>query len=620
MCGIVGYAGFAKRVSLDKAIGALKHRGPDDSGVAYFDELALGNTRLSIIDLSKKGHQPMFNRDRSLCIIFNGELYNFADIKRKLEKKYPFTSHSDTEVVLYSYKEWGTRCLEKFNGMFAFVIYDRKKNLLFCARDPLGQKPFKYYFKNCQFIFASEIKAILQILGFKPGIDPIAIDDFLTLQYVPSPKTGFKDIYKLPPGHYCIYKDKKLSIRRYWSVDFSKKRMLSKEEWEEDIYLQMQRSVSSHMVSDVPVGALLSGGLDSSIVVALMSKVTRAKIHTFTIAFDNDRFDESPYAQMVSDIYDTNHRQFLVHSHDFLKHIEGLSRHFDEPLGDNSIFPMYLVSQLTSKYVKVALTGDGGDENFAGYDRYTYVCLRQLLSKIPVKPVTLTRFFSDTLYSLKPSRFTDRARRFISSIGGEFYKKYILYNSFFLREGKQSLYTNDFKHAVAHHDTGETYKKFYDARLEDVENALRIDMNTYLPDDLLYKSDTASMAHSLELRAPFLDHELLEKTASMPYQYKLDLWGNKKKMLKTIAYRYNLIPKEIIFHPKQGFVVPLDSWLRGPLQKPVTDTILSSSAINSIFEKNKLEQYMRGYYTRRFPYANNMFSLLMLSLWLNTYA
>lgn len=619
MCGIVGYAGFTKKVPLGRAIDAIGHRGPDDNGTAYFEGTALGNTRLAIIDLSNQGHQPMFNQDKSLCIVFNGEIYNFKEIKKLLEKKYRFRSHSDTEVVLYAYQEWGVKCLEKLNGMFSFVIYDMRKQLLFGARDRLGQKPLKYFFKNGQFIFASEIKGILPLLENKPDMDPSAIDAFLTLQYVPTPKTGFRHIYKLPPAHYFIYKNNKLSIHKYWSLHFDQKRLLSRSDWQDLICSEMERAVVSHMVSDVPIGALLSGGLDSSLIVAFMSKNSGQKIHTFSIGFDDERLDETSYAKMVSDMYGTDHKQFRVRSNDFLEHIEGLARYFDEPLADNSMLPTLLVSRMASRYVKVALTGDGGDENFAGYDRYVYVNLRRVLSNIPVKTVTPARFFADGLSTLKPSKLADRANRFISSIGGEFYKKYILYNSFFLDQIKHDLYTNDFKYTVGRHNTEEIYKKFFDRVLEDVDNALQIDIHTYLPDDLLYKSDIASMAHSLELRAPFLDHELIEKTAAMPAELKISLWGNKKKILKDIACKYNLLPKSIILRPKQGFVVPLAGWLKGPLKKYATDTILSSTAMEKVFEKKKLEGYVTSYYTHNLPHANNIFVLLMLSLWLDTY-
>lgn len=619
MCGIVGYGGFTKRIRLDKAINAIHHRGPDDNGSIYFNGIALGNTRLAIIDLSRRGHQPMFNKDRSLCITFNGEIYNFQEIRDILEKKYQFTSHSDTEVVLYAYQEWGTRCLERLNGMFAFVIYDREKRLLFGARDRLGQKPLKYYVKNGRFIFASEIKAILSLLDAKPDIDEVAIDDFLTLQYVPSPKTGFKNIYKLSAGHYFIYQNKSLSIRKYWSVSFRRKLCISYEDWCGLIYTHLAKSVKSHMVSDVPVGAFLSGGLDSSLVVALMSKNSQQKVHTFSIGFDDQRFDETSYAKKISDLYGTNHRQIRVRSKDFLKYIERLAGFFDEPFADNSLFPMLLVSELASRHVKVALTGDGGDENFAGYDRYTFVHLRHILAKMPSSSISFARFIATNLYALKPNKFSDRARRFAASLEGEFYQKYILFNSFFLNQTKHSLYTNEFFQAVEHHDASIAYNKFFDPKLSDIDNALNLDIHTYLPDDLLYKSDTASMAYGLELRAPFLDHELIEKTAAMPLGLKIDMFGNKKKILKDIAFRYNLLPKDIISRPKQGFIVPVAKWLKGSLKNYAMETILSSPSMKKIFERDKVERYLMNYHVHDLPYDNNVFALFMLSLWLDAY-
>src|SRR3989344_787834 len=253
MCGIVGYAGFTKRISIDPAIAAIRHRGPDDKGAAYFDGVALGNVRLAILDLSPKGHQPMYSQDKSLCITYNGEIYNYKEVRRLLEKKYTFTTQTDTEVILCAYQEWGTKCLQKLNGMFAFVIYDLKNQVLFGARDRLGQKPLKYYFENGVFIFSSEIKAILTLLSNKPRLDEIAIDDFLTFQYIPSPKTGFKNIYKLPAAHCFIYKDNKLSTHRYWSLQFDKKLNLSEAEWQSLVYKEMKKAVASHLVSDVPV-------------------------------------------------------------------------------------------------------------------------------------------------------------------------------------------------------------------------------------------------------------------------------------------------------------------------------------------------------------------------------
>lgn len=618
MCGIVGYAGFTKKISLDKAIERIHHRGPDDNGTQYFEGIALGNTRLSIIDLSAKGHQPMFNYDRSLCITFNGEIYNFKEVKKLLGKKYKFKSNSDTEVILYSYQEWGPKCLEKLNGMFSFVIYDSKKKLLFGARDRLGQKPLKYYFENGIFIFASEIKAILPLLESKPDIDEVAIDDFLTLQYVPAPKTGFKKLYKLPPGHYFIYKNNTLHTERYWSLNFNKKLNLSSKDWETLVFTEIKRAVKSHLVSDVPVGVLLSGGIDSSVVVALMSIHSSRRVNTFTVGFDDEKFDETTFAKMVSERYKTLHTQLNIASEDLMKNIKDVAVVYDEPIGDNSILPTMLIAKLASTKVKVALTGDGGDENFAGYERYTHVNLSNYFSKYPSVLKYALQINAKIAFRTYPNKLTERMDKFASSLSNKFYRKYVNYNSFFTNEVKHSLYSEDFENAVRNNDTFESYRSIYDEKLSDLDNALKIDINTYLPDDLLYKSDSASMAHGLELRAPFLEHILMEKIATMPSDMKFRL-TTKKEILKTVALKNNLLPKEIIYRPKHGFTIPQNRWFKGPLKKYICDQILTSKMIGRIFDRRRLDVYLDDYYKTNLNYDNNIFALLMLSLWFNKY-
>lgn len=618
MCGIVGYGGFSRKVSLDKALTTIKHRGPDGNGVQYFDDAALGNTRLAILDLSEKGHQPMFNKDRSLCITFNGEIYNFLGIKKLLDYKYKFRSNSDTEVILYAYQEWGFKCLEKLEGMFSFVIYDRGKKLLFGARDRLGQKPLKYYFDKGRLVFASEIKAILKLLDDKLDIDEIAIDNFLTLQYVPTPATGFKKIYKLPPGHSFVYKNNKLSIKRYWSLNFNKKMVLSSEEWQNLVFHEIKRAVKSHLVSDVPVGALLSGGLDSSIIVALMSLNSSKRVSTFNISFDDDKFDESPYAKIVSKLYKTDHTGLNITSADLINNLKKISEVYDEPIGDNSILPTLLVSRLVSKKVKVALTGDGGDENFAGYDRYAIVNIASLLEKSPPIFKKAAHLSAKTAFQLHPSKLTERINRFFSSLDDQFYRKYVNYNSFFKSVTKHTLYSDEFNERIRDNDSFENYSNYFDEKLSDLDNALRIDIQTYLPDDLLYKTDTASMAYGLELRSPFLDHSLMEKMAAMPSQMKIKLL-TKKKILKEIAHKFNLLPKEIINRSKHGFTIPQNKWFKGSLKKYIYDTILSSSIIEKIFDKNRMNKYLDSYYKTNLNNDNNIFALLMLALWIDKY-
>lgn len=618
MCGIVGYAGFTKRISLEKALDKIKNRGPDGTGAQYFDGIALGNTRLAIIDLSANGRQPMFNHDKSLCITFNGEIYNFKEIKTLLEGKYIFRSNSDTEVILYSYQEWGIQCLEKFQGMFAFVMYDRKKGILFGARDRLGQKPLKYYFNNGKFIFASEIKAILSLLDTNVDIDEEAIDDYLTLQYVPAPKTGFKRIFKLPAGHYFLFKNDKLTIKRYWSLDFNRKLNVSTDEWESLVFNEIKRSLKSHLVSDVPVGALLSGGLDSSIIVALMSINSSRRVNTFSIGFDDGQFDETPFVTMVSKKYKTLHTQLNITSVDLMKNIQGVADVYDEPIGDNSILPTMLVTKLASTKVKVALTGDGGDENFAGYERYAYVNLSSYISTYPSIIKYVLNINAKIAFRTHPNKLTERMDRFASSISNKFYRRYVNYNSFFTNEAKHSLYSDDFENAVRNNDTFESYRSMYDEKLSDLDNALKIDINRYLPDDLLYKTDAASMANGLELRAPFLDHVLMETIAGMPSKMKLN-FTTKKKILKEVALKYKLLPKEVIHRSKQGFTIPQNRWFKGPLRKYLYDQILTSHMTGRIFDRRRLEAYLDDYYRTNLNYDNNIFALLMLSLWLDKY-
>jgi len=618
MCGVVGYGGFSKRVSLEKAIKAIKHRGPDDNGIVYIDDVALGNTRLAIIDLSNNGHQPMFNSDKSLCISFNGEIYNFLDIKKLLQDKYPFKSNSDTEVILYAYQEWGFKCLEKLGGMFSFVIYDRKNKLLFGARDRLGQKPLKYYYARGKLIFASEIKAILQLLDHKIEIDEVAIDNFLTFQYVPAPKTGFKNIYKLPAGHFFVFKNKQLSVKRYWSLNFNKKFDLPPNELEEQIFAEISKAVKSHLVSDVPVGALLSGGLDSSMVVALMALNSSKPINTFSIGFDDVHFDESFFAKIVSKLYKTKHTHLTVTSKDFIENLKNIIKIYDEPIADNSILPTALVAKLASQKVKVALTGDGGDENFAGYDRYFFINIAAKMAELPVTFKKMVGFLGKQAALLHPSKQTRRAYIFLSTLNQPTYRMYVNYNAFFSHREKHDLYTNDFRKVVDKNDSFETFKDHFDSNIDALDNALKLDINTYLPDDLLYKTDSAAGAYGLELRSPFLDHKLMEKIAAIPSKDKLQ-FGKKKKILKDIALKHNLLPKEIVNRGKQGFIIPQNKWFKNSLKEYIYDNILHSNTIDYIFEQDKIKHYLDNYFNSNLNYDNNIFALLMLAIWVDKY-
>lgn len=583
MCAIAGFVGSLNRASLEKMLKVLNHRGPDDSGLFIDGKVGLGNNRLSILDLSPNGHQPMYNVGKTVCIVYNGEIYNFADVRKKLEQKYKFQSHTDTEVILHAYEEWGVNCLKMLNGMFAFVVYDRQKDLLFGARDRLGEKPLKYYWDGATFVFASEVKAILSVLPKKPEIDKEAIREFLNFQYVPAPKTGFEKIFKLPPASYFIFQNKKLKISRYWNLDFSEKLNMPERDWEDEIFRIIQESVESRMVSDVPVGALLSGGVDSSAVVALMSRFTHSRIKTFSIGFDDLSFDETKYAQEVSKLYQTDHYSQKVGKKTMQDVLVSFCEYYDEPFSDNSLVPSLLLSKMAGEKVKVVLSGDGGDENFAGYERYQVVKFGQFYKNVhPILRGAIRL----------PAQFFDKTRLFTNTFDLPFQEKYVHYNPYFKKESKMSI-------------------RGYNNKLSDLDNALHFDIKSYLPEDLLYKVDIASMSASLEVRAPFLNYQLLELTAKMPNSLKIKNLQTKyifKKVLKD----KNLLPKNIINRKKRGFIMPVDKWLKGSMKGFVADQLASRKFMDlEILDDVKSVDKLNG---------NQIFTLLSLSLWLQKYS
>lgn len=619
MCGIAGYVGRGDKKTLLAMLNSTAHRGPDDQGIFLDGEVGLGNNRLSIIDLSTKGKQPMFDDEGKICIVLNGEIYNFQNLKKQLERKYTFKSKTDTEVLLYAYKEWGINCLEKINGMFSFVIYDKKNNLLFGARDRLGEKPLKYYFDGDVFAFASEIKGILPFLKGKREIDPIAINHYLTYCYVPAPYTGFKNFFKLPPGHFFLFKNKKLQIKKYWHISFDKKLFLSEEEWEDILLEKLRESVQSRLIADVPLGVFLSGGIDSSALLALMSQITSKRIKTFTISFDDPKFDESKYASLVAKQYESDHKTFKVTNKLMGDVFSHLTDYYDEPFADNSAIPTIVLSKLASKYVKVALTGDGGDENFAGYDRYNVVSFSDIYGKLPRLARMALSSGANIANSFISTKLTGRVHTYTKTFNQPFYRKYPHYSSFFDNETKFNLYSAQFQSKVERFDTFDLFKKFTKPNISDLDNALNIDINTYLPEDLLFKTDIASMAYSLEARAPFLNHELLELTAQMPSDLKIKFF-NKKYIFKKILQRNHLLPNEIISRPKKGFVAPIDKWLKEDYKDLVIESLSSKKFKDAnIFDTVKLEMYLQDYFHGKKVSSNNIFALLSLASWINKY-
>ncbi|MEK7497295.1 MAG: asparagine synthase (glutamine-hydrolyzing) [Patescibacteria group bacterium] len=617
MCGIVGYVGDVSREKIAKMLQVTNHRGPDDNGVFIRGNVGLGNNRLAVIDLTPKGHQPMFDDKKSVCIVYNGEIYNFKEVRRELEKEFKFKSNSDTEVIIYAYKKWGVSCLERLNGMFAFVIYDMEKDLLFGARDRLGEKPLKYFFDEKTLVFASEIKGILPVLKEKPKMDMEAISDYLTLQYVPAPKTGFENIYKLPPASYFIFKNGKLKVYKYWSLDFSEKLNLSEDEWIDLLEQKINETVKGRMVSDVPIGAFLSGGVDSSAVTAFMAKNSAKKISTFSIGFKNSQFDESEYAKKVAKLYKTDHSTLMVDSKMFLEEFSKTADYYDEPFADNSLLPTLFLSRFTRQKVTVALSGDGGDENFAGYDRYNIVKFGEYYKFFPkwmrdflVNPLT------DSLYSLSPRPLTQRIKTFSNTFNKPFYYKYLSYRSFFSNNDKKIILSDSFRKVK---DTFLIGRNDYNSKISKLDNALNMDINSYLPEDLLYKVDIASMSVSLEVRAPLLDYQLMELTAKMPDNLKINAL-NKKYIFKKMLLEKKILPEKIVNRSKQGFIAPIGSWLKTDLKDYVLDQLNSKKFRQAgLFDNEKLDKYIAEYYSTNLNYHNNIFALLSLSNWINKY-
>ena len=627
MCGITGKISFSSKNISDQEIetmnDAIRHRGPDDGGVYISPDgkVGLGHRRLSIIDLSPLGHQPMRYMDR-YEIVFNGEIYNFQEKREMLEKDgYTFTSHSDTEVILALYDKYGEKCLDHLRGMFAFAIYDEQENTLFAARDRVGKKPFKYYSDNNVFMFASELKAILTQPEYEREPDYTAIHHYLTLQYVPAPLTGFQGIAKLEPGHslHIDLKTRKIEKKQYWKLDYSKKLELSEEEWKKRIIDKLEESTKLRMISDVPIGAFLSGGIDSSAIVAMMAKNSKNPIKTFSIGFEDEKFNELKYAKIIADTFKTEHTEFIVKP-DAIHLLPMLVRQYEEPYADSSALPTYYVSKLTRDHVTVALNGDGGDENFAGYGRYSVHKFALFydtflpLHKVLILP--LTKLASDIFQTT----FFDRAHRFAKSLSKPYNERYVDYICYFTNEMKSAIYTDEMNEKFKHSDSYEVVaSQFKQSGSENkAEQAVYADFTTYLPDDLMTKVDIDTMAVSLEGRSPFLDHEFLELTAQIPFHLKLKGRNNKKYILKE-ALR-GIIPDEVMFRPKMGFGIPIHSWFRNELKEYAYDLLLSEKAAGrSLFKKESIKNLLDTHCNTKVDFGYHIWALVTLELWFREY-
>jgi len=619
MCGIFGQLFFEKTKIEENdykdCLDVISHRGPDDEGFYVDENIILGSKRLAIIDLSEAGHMPMTNEDGRFWIVFNGEIYNFLELRKNLEKRHKFKSRTDSEVLLHLYEEKGVNCLKYLRGMFAFAIWDKKEKTLFLARDRVGKKPLKYYFNDKFFVFASELKAILKDKEVKKEIDWGAIDEYLTYQYIPHPKTGFKGIFKLEPAHYLLITlDKKIKKERYWNLDYSQKLNLSENEWIEAIEEKLKESVKIRLISDVPLGAHLSGGIDSSMIVAMMAQEMKEPVKTFSVGFKEKEYDETKYARLVAKRYGTEHHELIVEPN-AIEILPKLVYHYEEPYADSSALPTWYLCQMTKNYITVALNGDGGDENFAGYDRYNIFKIYLYLKFIPGKRILGE--VSKKFFQLTKLTIFKKAFKFFFLFDKNPVSFYLKLISGFQKEEKQELYIPELKRVIQESSSLSFLEEiFLKAKAHWLDGILYFDINTYLPDDLLVKVDIASMAHSLEVRSPFLDHEFIELCAKIPSNLKLK-GHTKKYIFKKLAEKY--LPKECIYRRKQGFSIPLDYWLRGDLFNFLQENILSQSFLDFGFNKIFLEKLIKEHHEKIQNNGIKLWSLLMLNQWLQTF-
>jgi asparagine synthase (glutamine-hydrolysing) len=625
VCGIVGILSGNIQVdadvrTTDRMMSALSRRGPDESGFHKDNRVFLGHTRLSIIDLSG-GKQPIYNEDNSKCIVFNGEIFNFTEIRSDLLRLgHLFKTNSDTEVILHSYEEWGVDCLEKFRGMFAFAIYDINTQILFIARDRLGVKPLFYSFFNGAFLFASEMKAIIEFKDFPKRMNEQALSSYFLLSYIPSPLTIYKDINKLPAGNYMIIDGRNHFIKQYWDISFIE------EKQPEDYYISeiqkyLAESTSLRMISDVPLGAFLSGGIDSSVILALMSGLSSESIHTFCMGYGGNIggfLDERQYADIVSKKFHSKHVQYEVNPN-----VEGIldeiAMSFDEPFADSSTIPSYYLYKMTRQKVKVALSGLGGDELFGGYERYLGFKLSHMYNRLPVFASQIINDAISNLPERKDGHYTvNHMKRFVRYANLPEGNRYFGYISNMTKE----RYLRLFKNNKVMREGYEYCEKLIVDRYNDndadkpLNKVFYTDLKTYLPDDILTCTDRLSMWHSLEVRVPFLDHKFVELCAKIPTNLKIK-YADKKYILKK-AFK-NEIPPEIIKHRKQGFDAPMTNWLNSDLSGLVDNLLSADFCQGDFFDKNEIHNIIRQHRGKLEINDKIIWSLIMFRRWNDIY-
>lgn len=622
MCGIAGFfrtvhSGDDKS-TLARMAEVILHRGPDAGGEYLDDFVGLVHRRLSIIDLSPQGNQPMTSADGRLVIVFNGEIYNYVSLRDALQRSgVVFRTKTDTEVILALYQQCGTACLNQLNGMFAFAIWDTYEKNLFLARDRIGKKPLYYYQAGGdKLAFASELKSLLQLPGINPQIEPTAIPDFLCYHYIPDPKTIYRNIYKLPPAHFMVVQaGGEPQVSEYWDVNFSPRAACSFADAEEELLSLLQDATSIRMLADVPLGAFLSGGVDSSAVVALMAKASEQPVKTCTIGFQDKRYDESVFAREIAELFKTNHTEFITKER-FVDIVALLPRFFDEPFADSSAVPTYYVSHLARKAVTVALAGDGGDENFAGYAKYSVELKEDLARQFVPKPVL--SLIHSAMQRCSDITLARKAKSLAGSALKEQGRAFFTTNSCIDESLLQPLLSETIKQSSNGYDPACHTLGYWNkmANRGHVSAMLYTDLKTYLPGDILVKVDRMSMANSLEVRAPFLDYRIIEFAAALPEKWKIN--GNSTKIILKSAFS-KLLPPATLKRKKHGFTVPLDQWFRDELKPLAESSLLAQSALGELLSIKEVTRIWEEHQRQKFNHGSTLWSLLMLALWQKEY-
>ena len=622
MCGICGFVSRQK-ISVEQLVemnDTMYHRGPNDSGAQIYpmkDGFAVGlaQRRLSILDLSPSGHQPMHSKDGRVSLVFNGEIYNFSELKKELSD-YSFCSTCDTEVILAAYLKWGIDCVKKLNGMFAIAIFDRETQALHLVRDRIGKKPLYYWFENGNLVFASELKPIMACPGFAKRIQTGVLPRYLYQQYINGPETVFENVYKVAPGERITFVNGKLQKQKYWDlkeVYHQKKENQPKsfEEAKAQLKALLETAVAQRMVADVPLGTFLSGGYDSSLVTAVAQSLSREPVKTFSIGFEEKQYNEAEYAKEVAAYLGCDHTEMYIGERDMFRLIESIPKYYDEPFADSSQIPSMLVSELAGKDVTVALSGDGGDEFFCGYNVYDKVLQAQKLDKIGA----VAGAVGDVLHIT--DKYPFKVRVIAKNRNKEAKTQFIAGNYLKAAEGMVRKDKNTFLPCYYDFETKYQEKNWQERRM-------LLDMETYLPEDILCKVDRASMKYSLETRCPILDTNVMEYAFSMPHEFK---YGNgmKKRILKELAYDY--IPREMLERKKTGFSVPLDKWLRGPLKEQVL-AFAGAEFLNrqGIFDAAYVEGFLKNYMEKGdggsgtgANYSRMVWAFFMFQRWYETY-